>query len=123
MSIVYFLSTACSEQSNDLETSINGTWNLISIQGGFSDALVYETGDITWEFNDKTIIIKNTIDANTGPDFVNGASGNYTYEILQESNNEILSVDNRKGVIMLTGNTLTIDYGIALDDILLTFKR
>ncbi len=43
--------------------------------------------------------------------------------IVTENNIEYLLVDKRKGTIKITEAELTIDFGIAFDDIAYVFKR
>ena len=47
MSTFYFLLAAFSAHNNDLEASINETWNLISTQGGFSTTPAYKPIAVT----------------------------------------------------------------------------
>ena len=110
------------------ETTIAGTWNVTQTIGGFSQPKNYDSGSFTWKFNmtTKTVTIINTADifpANQVPSFINNQGGTYPFEIVEENSINFLVVGNRKGEIKLEQNKLTIDYGIAYDDIGYVFKR
>jgi hypothetical protein len=106
--ILYFISC----DNDHLETTtING----------FSQPKNYEKGTFTWEFNmnTKTVMIINTVAIyNTLYTliFINNREGVNPFEIVEENSMNFLAVENRKGAIKLEQNKLTLDYGIAQDD-------
>lgn len=130
LSVLLFISClifSC-ENNNDTENSIQGKWNVTKVYGGFTQTKNYNIGDVTWFFNmiNKTVTIKNNVDVfNTyyAPSFTNNQSGNYPLEIITENNIDYLLVEERKGEIKLVDNELTIDFGVALDDIAYILKR
>jgi hypothetical protein len=125
ISIVLF---SCEENKIETENSIEGKWNVTETIGGFSKPKNYNAGDFTWEFNfvKKTVTIVNNVDIFTAldvPSFINNQGGVYSFEIIEENNSNFLVVGNRKGEIILDLNNLTLDYGIAVDDIGYIFIR
>jgi hypothetical protein len=109
-------------------TAIASKWNATQIIGGFSQPKNYEKGTFTWEFdmNTKTVTIINTAAVfNTlyTPSFMNNQGGVYSFQIIEENNINYLVVENRTGAIKLEQNKLTLDYGIAQDDIAYLFER
>lgn len=116
------------ENNADVDNSIAGKWNVTQIIGGFSQPKNYEKGSFTWTFNfdNNTVTIVNTADVfNTKPisTFINNMGGVFSFKIKTENNIDYLIVDDRKGTIKLSGNNLTIDYGIAFDDVAYIFTR
>jgi hypothetical protein len=106
--ILYFISC----DNDHLETTtING----------FSQPKNYEKGTFTCEFNmnTKTVTIINTVaiyDTLYTLIFINNREGVNPFEIVEENSMNFLAVENRKGAIKLEQNKLTLDYGIAQDD-------
>jgi hypothetical protein len=116
------------EDSSITENTIEGTWNVTEIIGGFAQSKNYEVGTFTWTFNleEKTVSIINIsqpFNSLLTPSFTNDQGGVYSFTIENENNIDYLVVGDRKGTIALNGNNLTIDYGIAFDDIAYVFKR
>tara|TARA_R110001592_G_scaffold63124_4_gene193312 strand:- start:2466 stop:2864 length:399 start_codon:yes stop_codon:yes gene_type:complete len=115
------------EKNIEIENTIQGKWNVVQIIGGLSPAKNYDVGSFTWFFDldKKTIIINNKDVFNTqyAPTFTNNQGGIYSFDIVTENNIEYLLVDKRKGTIKITEAELTIDFGIAFDDIAYVFKR
>ncbi|MFK8059173.1 MAG: hypothetical protein AB8B78_03685 [Polaribacter sp.] len=116
------------ENQTELNTTIAGKWNVAQTIGGFSQPKDYTPSTFTWEFDmaKKTVTIINTADifnARDIPSFINNQGGVYSFEIIEEKGTSFLVVGNRKGEIKLEDTKLTIDYGVALDDIGYIFKR
>ena len=116
------------ESNIKIENSLEGKWNVTQIIGGFAQPKNYEDGSFTWNFNfdDKTITIVNIsqpFDTLFLPSFTNNRGGIYGFEIITENKIDYLVVGERKGEIKYTESSLTIDYGIAFDDIAYIFKR
>lgn len=118
----------CDENNEILNNSIDGTWNLQTLNGGLSPSITYQKGDITWEINTeaKTIKIQNNLE-NINTQFLYGftdnQTGTYNFEIEKTDGLEYLVVGDRKGEISFISNNLKIDYGVALDDISYTFYK
>ncbi|PQJ76844.1 hypothetical protein [Polaribacter glomeratus] len=128
--ILFLLLSVCffsCEKNTEIENTIQGKWNVVQIIGGFSPAKNYEEGAFTWFFDldNKTVTINNKDVFNTlyAPTFTNDQGGVYTFDISTENKVDYLLVDKRKGTITLTDSELTIDFGIAFDDIAYIFKR
>lgn len=116
------------ENSAESVNLIQGKWNVTQITGGLSQAVNYEQGSFTWNFNlnNNTITIVNTsqpFDTQHTPTFTNNRGGTYTFEIITENDIDYLIVGDRKGAIIFTEDGLMIDYGIAFDDIAYILKR
>jgi hypothetical protein len=124
---ICILFSSC-ESNSEINHPIQGKWNVIQIMGGLSTPIDYEVGTFTWDFDleNKTVTIVNVSTPFNGletPSFVNNQGGTYSFEIITENNIDYLVVGNRKGRISFTEEGLTIDYGIAFDDIAYIFKR
>lgn len=116
------------EDNSISENTIEGTWNVTEIIGGFAQSKNYEEGTFTWTFNleTKTVTIINVsqpANPSITPSFTNDQGGVYSFTIENENNIDYLVVGDRKGTIALNGNNLTVDYGIAFDDIAYVFER
>jgi len=116
------------ENNTEIENPIQGNWNVIQIIGGFSQTKEYNEGEFTWFFNfdKKTITIINNKDIfNTLhiPSFTNNQGGVYPFTIITENNITYLKVEERKGTISIINDELTLDFGIAFDDIAYILKR
>jgi len=123
----FLLSCSGKSETEIQSESLDGTWIMTVIQGGLSPDITYNNEEITWNINTnkKIITITNTIDQFDGIDknFVNNYPGEYSYTIMNEEGSDQLIVGQRKGSITITEGKLTIDYGIAFDDVRYTFKR
>lgn len=110
------------------EVTINGTWDLKNVSGGFAGIDVnYNQGDVLWTFNqdDNTLIVENNI-MTTDPEstYARLESGTYTYEVEQNEGSQILLIDgNDTGEINLSADTLTIDDESGADGFIMTFVR
>ena len=108
MSFVFFINCNSDDDSNQTET-LNGTWNLKKIYGGFASTSYYEIGDVKWTFNvtENTVIIENNIMTSIEP-----VSGTYDYRIEQKEGRATLFINNiEKGaIVMLSSNRLKIDF-------------
>ena len=116
------------EPANELETLINGRWNIKSLNGGFLQGKTYQDGEIIWIFNTstKTITIQNNVVISNGintSSFDRNESGTYSFSILNEKDSSFLIVGSRKGRIVISEKSLLIDYGIAHDDIAYSLKK
>ena len=119
---------SCNEEEIATETTIAGKWNVTQTIGGFSQPKNYDYGTFTWQFDmdKKTVTIINTADVFTTKPistFINNRGGVYDFKIEKEKGIDFLVVGNRKAPIKLEQNKLTLDYGVAFDDIGYIFKR
>jgi hypothetical protein len=88
---------------------------------GFSQPKNYEKGTFTWEFNmnTKAVTIINIVeiyDTLYTLIFINNRERFNPFEIVEENSLNFLAIENRKGAIKLEQNKLTLNYGIAEDD-------
>jgi|GEM_PF-4243826 len=129
---IFLLSTffffSCEENNSEIKNTLDRKWNVTQIIDGMSQPKDYKKGDFTWTFDsgNKTIFIQNNVDifnARDLPSFTNNQGGTYSFEILKENNTNYLIVGNREGTIKFNENVLTIDFGIAFDDVAYVFKR
>ncbi|WP_299619039.1 hypothetical protein [uncultured Tenacibaculum sp.] len=114
----------CSE--DEFENSLEGTWNVVGLQGGLAQGITYDKGDIIWNisFKTNTITIVNSIETPTTQNFSHNHSGVYSFTIETDTNGyEVLVVGERRGYIKFEEEALLIDYGIAFDDIAYTLVR
>lgn len=130
----FSLLTSCHKDIDDTidkgneEVTINGTWHLKNVSGGFAGIDVnYNQGDVLWTFNqdDNTLIVENNI-MTTDPEstYARLESGTYTYEVEQNEGSQILLIDgNDTGEINLSADTLTIDDESGADGFIMTFVR
>lgn len=128
------LLTSCHKDMDDTidkgteEVTINGTWHLKNVSGGFAGIDVnYNQGDVLWTFNqnDNTLIVENNI-MTTSPEstYARLESGTYTFEIEQNEGPQILFIDgNNTGEINLSADTVTIDDESGADGFIMTFMR
>jgi len=116
------------ENNTETNNTIEGKWNVTQIIGGFAQPRTYVEDTFTWTFNfdENTVTIINIsqpFNSLYTPTFSNDQGGVYTFKIETENNIDYLVVGERRGIMTLNGNDLTIDYGIAFDDVAYIFKR
>ena len=91
--------------------SLNGFWNLSSIQGGITDVdYSFDVGEITWDFNEATNIL--TIVNNNVEDVAYDGleTGDYSFSIIQFDAILLLEIGSENfGSFFIENNTLTID--------------
>ncbi len=125
--VTLILMLSCNKDDNESDNSLEGIWNVIGLQGSLAQPVTYNKGEITWLFNFKnnTLTIKNTVDNQVGiqPLFSQNHTGVYNFSMTTENDNTILIVENRRGILVKEGDKITIDYGIAFDDIAYTLVR
>lgn len=128
LALLFSIALISCESNTESENSIEGKWNVSQIIGGFMPTKNYNANEFTWLFdlNAKTVTIQNNVDVFDTyhmPTFTNNRGGTYDFEIITENNINYLVVGDRKGEIKFTESGLTIDYGIAFDDVAYIFKR
>lgn len=121
------LFTNCNKNKEE-QNPLAGKWSVVQIMGGMTATKNYEEGSFTWDFNfdTDTVTIVNSadiFDALYTPTFENNRGGTYAFTIKKENNIDYLVVGDRKGHIKFTDTGVTIDYGIAFDDVAYVFKR
>lgn len=121
MSFVFFVNCNSDDDSNQTET-LNGTWNLKKIYGGFASTSYYDIGDVKWTFNvtENTVIVENNILTSTEP-----VSGTYNYRIEQNGEIQTLFINNieRGDIIVLSHKNLKLDFYSEADGFFTELER
>ncbi|WP_438963192.1 hypothetical protein [Nonlabens sp.] len=123
-----FASCNSDDDQTNSTTTINGTWHLKNVRGGFVGINIdYSRGEVIYDFNlsNNTVDITNNI-LTTGPQDIYAGldSGTYPIRIEQNGNTETLFIDHiDKGTIDLQGSILYLDDNIAADGFLMEFER
>ncbi|MBC2845416.1 hypothetical protein [Winogradskyella flava] len=98
-------------ESESYENTLNGSWNLISIQGGSANVdYQFDKGLITWEFhlNTNTLEVVNNISGNSGHTALD--TGEYSFSIIQFDAISLLEInDESYGSYFMENNSLIID--------------
>ena len=121
------LLSSCSRTDNNLgnEEAINVTWSLKSTVGGLAGTNVnFNMGTVLWTFNDSSNTL-TVINNNTNDDVYDGLeTGSYSYTMTTIDGLEYLIVneDYNLGRLEYINSELTLDNGIPLDGLLLTFE-
>lgn len=105
--------------------TINETWSLINVSGGFAGVdQDFEVGIISWTFDNETqeLTILNT---NTDAVFDGYPSGVYDFEMITTEDSSTIVIDDsiNLDINILTSNQLVLDEGIASDGFLYSFIR
>jgi hypothetical protein len=129
LGIVLF--TSCNSNNNDDLTeseSIIGIWNVKNISGGIAGIEdEYETGIITWVFNDQTLTVENN--ESQGNIYSGFESGTYNYSATEINGINYIIIDNAEyGGYILSNNNLIINQnvttsGSSADRFMLQFER
>jgi|TARA_B110000967_G_scaffold201944_1_gene239944 hypothetical protein len=115
LSLLLFLGiallTGCSNDDDSLqEETLNGIWNVNNISGGIAGIdNGYETGIITWTFNNQTLTVENN--AAQGNIYNGFESGTYSYLLLEDENEQFINL-NESGdylKIIIENNEMKID--------------
>nr|WP_321237507.1 lipocalin family protein [uncultured Psychroserpens sp.] len=124
-SITFF--TNCSSDDNDSLETLNGTFNLTSVRGGNTPESVtteFNTGDVIWTFD----LGNNSLTVEYNIPFSGGINSG-TYEIVLNEDSLIINDINQvqgltsTGIITLSNNNLSIDFGLAADREIREFIR
>jgi len=129
LGIVLF--TNCNNDDDDDSTqteSLNGIWNIKNISGGFAGINdEYETGIITWTFNNQILTVENNdIQGNIYSGF---ETGTYSYSSTEINGANYIIIENSEyGGYTLSTNNLTINQnettsGSGADGFMLQFER
>lgn len=117
---------SCDNDDNDIpqEKTINGTWNLINVRGGFAPVNInYSKGDVKWIFNrtDSTLFIQNKI-GNDNAFMLH--TGFYNFNIERDGDTQVIFVDedDYRIVILSLDNNLIITNDMS-DGFTAEFKR
>ena len=108
--------------------NLDGSWDLKKVYIPMTNTNIdYAVGEVNWQFDMKynKVIIENNV-MTTGPeDIYSGLeSGGYDFSIQNVDGEAVLYVNGiRQGVILVYGDILTIDTGIAYDGYIITFTR
>lgn len=97
-------------ETPQMET-LNGTWNLKNISGGFAGVDDdFETGLVTWTFDEPSSTL--TVVNNSSQEFIYSGyeTGTYTYTIVEISGHEYMIIEGTEhGKYLIQGNLLTIN--------------
>ena len=108
LGIVLF--TNCNNDDDSTESeSIIGTWNVKNISGGIAGIEdEYETGTITWAFNNEILTVENN---DTQGNIYSGfESGTYSYSATEINGINYIIIDNAEyGGYTLSNDDLTIN--------------
>lgn len=120
--------TGCNnDDDSNGETTLEGTWKLTRVQGGFGGAdEEFQSGAITWtfDFDDQTVDVVNN-QPESDYDFFE--TGTYDFEVLSTNDPNDpcghMIIDNLDfGCLDISSNTLKLDQQMA-DGFLITLKR
>ena len=103
------LFTSCNNDDSTESESIIGIWNVKNISGGIAGIEdEYETGIITWAFNNQTLIVENN---DTQGNIYSGfESGTYNYSATKINGINYIIIDNSEyGGYTLSNNNLIIN--------------
>jgi hypothetical protein len=127
LSLVFFTSCNNDDDSNQMEI-LNGIWNVKNISGGFAGIDDdYDTGIITWTFNNQILTIENN--ESQGNIYSGFESGTYYYSTNEINGNNYIIINNAEyGGFTLSVNNLTINQnetssGSGADGFMLQFER
>jgi hypothetical protein len=95
-SAIFFINCNSDDDSTQRE-SLNGTWNLKNVSGGFPGVDVdYKKGSVTWKFiqSSENLIVRSTL-INNGPQSVNLPlqSGNYIYTLTESNDKTFIQIE------------------------------
>jgi len=127
LGIILFTSCNNNDDSTELE-SLEGTWSVKNISGGIAGIDDdYETGVITWTFNNQVLtVINNESQGNLYSGF---ESGTYSYSTSEINGINYIIINNAEyGGYTISINNLTINQnettaGSGADGFLLRFER
>ncbi|MEM5566409.1 hypothetical protein WNY78_14910 [Psychroserpens sp. AS72] len=91
--------------------TLNGLWNLTSIEGGFADVnYQFDVGEITWNFNLETNLL-NVVNNNLEDIASDGLeTGEYNFSIVEFDDILLLEINNDSfGSYFIQNNELIID--------------
>lgn len=124
---LFTLITSCSNNDDTTtnEEAINIPWSLKSVIGGLvgtNDTFVM--GTILWTFDDSTntLIVLNNNTEDVIYDGLQTGSYNYTISTIDGLDYLIVDGSNNLGKIESINNELTLDNGLPLDGLFLTFE-
>ncbi|HET8838878.1 MAG TPA: hypothetical protein VFM82_07800 [Flavobacteriaceae bacterium] len=122
--------TSCDNDDDNgpqTEVSLEGTWDLKNISGGFAGINAdFEDDAIEWTFNEETSVLTiNNTHPNDDETIYDGLeSGTYTYELSTvDGENQIYINDVFFGVYVLSASELVIDQDIGADGYVFSFER
>lgn len=129
LGIAFFVGCTDDIHTSPQDQSLNGTWKLINLSGGFAGLDEnYPSGTITWTFNshNQTLIIDNN--QPTSKSFIFD-SGTYNYSIIEMNTQKYLKIDNEEyGELTILSHELIIDQnkisnGVGADGFIMKFEK
>jgi len=123
----FTLVTNCSDDTDITteEEAINVPWSLKSVVGGLAGTNdTFAMGTILWTFDDSsnTLIVVNNNTEEVIYDGLETGSYNYTITTIDGSDYLIVDEDYNLGRMEYINSELTLDNGIPLDGLFLTFE-
>ncbi|WP_179353469.1 hypothetical protein [Winogradskyella vidalii] len=121
--LIFFSCNSDDDAPQSSTTTLHGNWSLINVNGGFPGVNDdFESGLITWNFDDTEITVTNN---NTHNVIHSGyPSGIYTYDVITTATDTTLVIENTNSkIITLTNNQLVIDQGVAADGFQYTLSK
>jgi hypothetical protein len=108
LGIIFFTNCSNDDEPTELE-SYNGTWNIKNISGGIAGIEdEYETGIITWTFNNQILTVENN--AVQGYIYSGFESGTYNYSTSEINGINYIIINNTIfGSYTLSLTSLTIN--------------
>lgn len=126
--LILVFASNCKNSTSSIEETINGSWNLKTMTGGFMGLNNnFQDGEVVWTFDEgaNTLVIEVNILSTIPTETYYGlGSGNYSYEIQQESGIMTLYADDSKvGIISFSDKELILDDGIVADGFMYEFTN
>lgn len=121
--------SACKKQKPEpTAATLAGTWHLKKVQGGLVGANdTFVKGEVFWVFdaNTNTLTVNNNlVTSDPRNNYLNPILGIFSYSEVVVGGVKTLEIGGQKrGDILIFGNKLTLDEGVAADGFLYTFER
>lgn len=128
LALITFGCNSDDDAQQDTNATLNGSWSLINVSGGFAGVDDdFEIGLITWDFDNSNLKLTVT-NNNTEEVIYDGlSSGDYDFQVLTTTGEVGYLVIHNHGIdhaiTTLTTSQLILDEGVAADGFLLTFSR
>jgi hypothetical protein len=120
---VLVLSGCDDDETLPQEPTINGTWHLKNVSGGFAGVDEdFSRGEVIWTFDEESSVL--TVENNSKETFIGLASGVYSYSVSEVEGDEVLFIDEGEfGILTIAKTEMAIDQGLASDGFLFNFQR
>mgnify|MGYP007014080552 CR=1 FL=1 len=124
--LVTFFNVGCTQEDDDEDKGIYGTWHLSNVSGGLAGInLDYERGEVTWEFKvgDKLEVENNILTDGPKSIFAGLETGVYSFSVTEYGGDQTLNIDGQYSGSVEIGTTLRLDEGVDADGFLKSFVR